>query len=265
MRLSPYTVIVFLWAMLFSKTAAEYRTTRVSNGGTVRGSVVLRGDVPRGTGLKVAKDEAWCGTVKPSARLSVGKNKGVGNAVIYLEGITQGKRFPKASTAVLDQNGCDYVPHVMVIPPGTTLEIVNSDPVLHNVHTYNGHTTMRTVFNIAQPIRGQRTQIQGSTFPGPGVYLATCDAGHPWMSAYVWVSDHPYYTVTHHDGAFELADVPPGTYTLKMWHEGVRIVKQDEVKGQVTRYYYEDPYELAQQITVQPNGTVTTTFDLVLR
>ncbi len=58
------------------------------------------------------------------------------------------------------------------------------------------------------------------------MYSNKCDAGHTWMSAYIWVSKHPYYAVTDKSGKFEIADVPPGTYKLKAWHEALGTVEQ---------------------------------------
>lgn len=249
----------------YATTKIAYKAVRVKNGGCIRGMVRFVGRAPQGSTLKVAKDEAWCGTAKPSYRIEIGPDNGVKNAVVFLEEIERGKPFPKETKAVLDQRGCDYVPHVMAIPLGRSLEIVNDDPVLHNVHAYGGVGAPKTVFNIAQPVKGQRTAVKGTAFPAPGVYRATCDAGHPWMSAYIWVTDHPYYVVTMDDGTFELKDIPPGTYTVKMWHEGVRMVKPEILRGEVTKYNYEDSYEIEQQVTVGSGGTVTVNFELSLK
>jgi hypothetical protein len=145
------------------------------------------------------------------------------------------------------------------------MEIVNNDPVLHNVHTYSTREKHRTIFNIAQPIKGQRTPIRPTLFKTRGIVMATCDAGHPWMSAYIVLADHPYYAVTDANGKYTLDNVPPGTYRLKMWHEGVAATRVEMENGKPKLYEYEEPYELVQEVTVTEGGKVEVNFDLALR
>lgn len=239
-----------------------YRTIEVKDGGKISGFVRLSADVPDGLEFPVQKDNDWCGTKKKSPRLVVGKEKGVGNAVISLEGISAGKKFAEGKY-VLDQRKCEYVPHVMLLPIGAPLVIVNSDAVLHNVHTYG--TQGRTVFNIAQPIKGVRFPVNPSKFSVPGAYHATCDAGHPWMSAYIIVTDHPYYAISDVNGKFELSDVPPGMYRIRMWHEGVHVTRTDMSGLTVKAYQYEAPYEEVREIVMPAGGNVTVDFALELR
>jgi hypothetical protein len=145
---------------------------------------------------------------------------------------------------------------------GASIEIVNDDPILHNVHareqTPDGP---RTVFNIAQPVRGQRTKID-APFTRPGVVTLTCEAGHPWMTAHVLVANHPYVAVTGDDGAFTIENVPAGTYPITMWHEGIALTR---VLASLQRYEYEEPYEVTQQVEVPAGGEAVVTFALQLR
>lgn len=256
-------IVVVLSSHLFA--GPPYRIVDVKNGGTITGVVRLAGSAPKQLVFETGKDPDWCGTRKVSPRLVLGAHAGVANTVISLEGVTQGKRFAPNGKYILDQWKCEYVPHILLLPLGADLDIVNSDAVLHNVHTYSPGKEPRTVFNIAQPIKGVRIPVKGGRFSQPGPYQATCDAGHPWMSAYVVVIEHPYYAVTDANGRFELRDVPPGTYTIKMWHEGVAVTKTEKQNGKVTAYHYEAPYEELQQITVSAGGTVNVGFTLSLR
>lgn len=242
-----------------------YRVIEVSNGGTIAGLVRLKGDTPKPIRFEIPKSADWCGTTKRSPRLVVGPQGEVANAVISLEGVARGKAFERAATYVLDQRKCEYVPHVLLLPTGSGFEIVNSDAVLHNVHTYAPGKEPRTVFNIAQPVKGLRFPIKADKLKMPGIYHATCDAGHPWMSAYVVVAEHPYYAVTGRDGRFTLPDVPPGTYTLRMWREGVAVTKTMRRNGEVTSYQFEEPYELTQTVTVNAGSTTNVVFELTLR
>lgn len=132
-------------------------------------------------------------------------------AVVQLANIRKGKAIEEV-TPVLDQEGCEYKPHILAVPVGTTVEIRNSDGILHNIHTFS---KKNKPFNRAQPKYLKKIT---QTFKEPELISVKCDV-HGWMSAWLLVVDHPYYDVTSTDGTFKLADVPPGTYTLEVWHE----------------------------------------------
>ena len=243
---------------------SNYKEITVLHGGTIRGNVRLTGDIPPKIQLAVTKDANYCGANKASPRLRIGTSKGVQDAIVWLEGIRSGKRQASGDKQlVLDQHKCEYSPHIVVLLYGSSLDIVNSDPILHNVHAYDQDT--KTLFNIAQPVRGQRTTVKQTLFRKPGLYLASCDAGHPWMNAYVMVTEHPYYALTDVQGGFVLEGVPPGTYKLKMWHEGVAIVRTEMENGKPKAYRYEEPYEIEREVTVPPDGSVSADFALTLR
>ncbi len=245
--------------------APPYRTITIEHGGTIRGTVKFVGDASKILPMQTGKDVAVCGASKPTSRLSVGKDNGVAESLIMIEGIDAGKPPANGPAPVISQINCAYVPHLILLPAGSPLEIVNADPILHNVHVYRGEKDDNSVFNIAQPIRGHHTVIKGTLFTEPGIYRAVCDAGHPWMSAYVVVTRHPYYAVTDQDGRFVLENVPPGSYKLKMWHEGVRVTNAAKENGAVKSYTYERPYEEELEITVPAGGAVTADFALRLR
>jgi hypothetical protein len=242
---------------------ARYRGTSVEHGGTVKGAVRLSSG-PAGESVdRMTKDEAVCGKRKPSPRLLTGAGNGVRFAVVWIEGIAQGKKCPPPGTVALRQRKCEYTPHVLLLNPGDELEIVNEDPILHNVHSYDMNNNLRSVFNIAQPVRGFHTHVRGTDIAGVNAMTTTCDAGHPWMSAYIIRASSPYYSVTDAEGNFQMGDVPPGTYTLKMWHEG--IAARTSKGGPGTPPVVEEPYVESKQITVRPDETVTAGFALSLR
>ncbi|MBI1805311.1 MAG: hypothetical protein HY033_07065 [Ignavibacteriae bacterium] len=240
----------------------SYKEVEVTNGGMITGIVQLKGDVSNNEKMEITKDNAQCGSAKVSPRLEVGKNGGIKNAVVSLDSILEGKKLPILSKVLLNQYKCAYEPHVIIIPQGTLLEIVNSDKILHSVHGYAG---TQSVFNIAQPIKGQRTTIKQAQLSKPGTIALTCDAGHPWMSGFVVVVPHPYYSVTDKNGNFRLDNIPPGKYIVKMWHEGITIVNKEMEKGKVKKYIFEEPYEVMKEVTVTANSTVPVDFQLSLR
>ncbi len=191
-----------------------YEAMTVANGGTIAGEVQYEGTPPQPEKLTVTKDQQVCGSEpKLSQDLVVGSNKGIQNAVVFLVDIKKGKAQEKPAKApALDQKQCEYHPHVQIFPAGSTLDILNSDDVLHNIKT---ESTVNSPINIAQP-KFKRKVTQ--TIAKPEIIPVHCDV-HGWMHAVLVVTEHPYYALTDANGSFKIADVPPGKYTLKVWHE----------------------------------------------
>lgn len=193
----------------------------------------------------------------------VGKNLGVANAIVYLEGIRSGKPMTRRSSYVMTQKNCEFVPHVVLVPLGERLEIVNFDPILHNVHALDSEAEPKTLFILAQPVKNLRTKTRPMT--RAGIISVQCDAGHPWMSATVKVIEHPYHAITGSDGSFRLEDIPPGTYQLRLWHEGVNILGRQLEHDKVTKYQFEKAYIDSLPMTIQPRTNSKADFELVLR
>ena len=190
----------------------KYEEAAVSGGGTVQGKVVYNGSIKKKTVLPT-KDKRVCGKVRKEPLILVGDGGAVQDSVVYLKGIGSGKPWPEmlARVPVLDQEGCKFHPHVQVARQGS-LDIINSDPVLHNTHGYYGK---RTAFNVALPEKDQKVT---KVLKQPGTVKVDCDA-HGWMLGWVHVVDNPYFFQTGEDGTFSIADVPPGEYTLAVWQE----------------------------------------------
>jgi plastocyanin len=200
-------------AVLFSPfTAFSYEVSSVSNGGTIVGEVKYAGDPPPPEMQPVTKDPKVCGSdPKPSPLLVVGADKGIRDVVVSLDA-KKGKALEKPAQApVLDQKNCEYHPSALLFPVNTTLEIQNSDDVLHNVKTMPGS---KTQFNMAQPKFKRKLTVELKT---PEIVQVECNV-HGWMHAVLTVAEHPYYALTDAKGSFKITDVPPGKYTLKLWH-----------------------------------------------
>lgn len=195
-------------------TGLGYEAITVSNGGTIVGEVKYAGDPPAPEKIPVTKDEKVCGSEpKLSKALIVGPEKGIQNVVVSLADIQKGKALQKpGQNPVLDQKNCEYHPHAQIFPVGTTLDITNSDDVLHNVKTAS---TANPPVNIAQPKFKKKIP---QAFAKPETIKVQCDV-HGWMRAVLVVTEHPYTALTDAQGSFKIADVPPGKYTLKVWHE----------------------------------------------
>jgi len=186
--------------------ALAYDVVVVSGGGKVEGKVVFQGDVPTRK-IIPTKDQAVCGKPRDEPVILVGSDKGVEDAVVYLKEVAKGKAWGKPEkTPEIDNVKCRFDPTVQVIQAGS-IDVVNTDPVLHNTHGFYGK---RTAFNLALPNQGQRITKQ---LDRPGLVRVECDS-HGWMLAWIYVADSPYYARTAKDGSFSITDIPPGNYTL---------------------------------------------------
>ena len=210
---------LFLVSSTTPALAAKYQEGEVSGAGAIQGSVVYHGPVKTRTVLPT-KDKSVCGRIRKEPLVVVGDGGAVKDSVVFLKNVVAGKPWPKMSGGgrpVLDQKGCKFAPHVQVARQGK-IDIVNSDPVLHNTHGYYGK---RTAFNVALPIQdGKVTKLLRS----PGEVRVDCDA-HGWMLAWIYVVDNPYFAQTGEDGTFSITDVPPGEYTLAVWQEELGLTE----------------------------------------
>lgn len=212
------------FALLLAQADAGARATPPPPGasgpgaGKVSGKVTLSGLPPKLAPLPVTRDIKTCGSSKPDESLEVGQGGGVKNAVLW---IVDGPKPAKADEVkvTLDQKQCEFTPHVLALPAGATLSIVNGDKLFHNVHAREGD---RTVFNYAMPVPNY---LIPKPLKEPGLLRVTCDV-HPWMRAWVDVLPTSAFAVTDDAGAFAIAGVPPGKYTLRLWHE--RLGEKDQ-------------------------------------
>lgn len=202
-------VSVWVWVPAAS---ADYREVPVADGGTIAGTVSIVGDVPVLPAQPVYKEHKVCGQAVPDERLATGKGGALKNAVVSLIDVPAGKPAPRDQPVLLDNVKCTFVPHVRAATIGQTLEIHNSDPFLHDAHAWLG---TQTLFNVGI--------LPGHTAHQPlndaGLVHINCNVRHTWMHAYVFVAADPYHAVTDGDGKFVIEQVPPGTYTLRVWHE----------------------------------------------
>ena len=212
------TAVIGLWmgvvfAIVFTSYAAAYDEITVNNGATIRGSVKVEGKLPALPPLQITKYKEVCKDV-PNENLIVGPGQGLRYAVVTLEGITKGKAVEKETQHELDNVRCRFAPHVLVASVGQFVLMKNTDPILHTVHAF--FTNGQPQFNVGlYPGRVSRKPLVT-----PGVVKILCEV-HPWMSAYLVVTDHPYHAVTDAYGEYLINDIPAGTYKVKVWHESL--------------------------------------------
>jgi hypothetical protein len=213
--LARTTALVLAGSASFAQVATAGKTANAPRPGHIRGTVRLRGAVPvlppvvTGTGVDA------CGpTTRPSERLVVGDSGGVANVVVHLPDGGAAVRPAIGPLPVVDQKDCMFIPHVAVVATGSGFLIRNSDPVFHSVHAYT-LKGMYTPFNVAMPRQGMEVRL---TAGAPGALVLRCDAGHRWMTGYLFVTAGTPATVTRGDGSFSLS-VPPGRHRVSIWHE----------------------------------------------
>lgn len=194
--------------------------------GTIIGTVQIEGKVPEFPPPKITKDADVCKDV-PNEKLIVSPLGGVQNAVVALEGVPYHTSLPQASLQPvfrMTNSGCRFVPHVTVMQLNDPLEISNTDPILHTARA------VQSQVNVG--LYPGRT-VQGKVGrPTTGPVKIICEI-HPWMVGYVYLTDNPYYALTDVHGNFEIDNVPPGRYRLKVWHEtlGTQVVSVDVTVG----------------------------------
>lgn len=187
-----------------------------AHAGDITGKVTFTGTPPKQARLMTNADPKCMVQHKGplySEEVVVNKDGTLKNVLVYVKEGLGNKTFdPPAQKVIFDQKGCSYTPHVLGVQTGQEVEIRNSDPTLHNVHSTSKDNPP---FNVAQPKQGM-TIIK--KFEKPETFKVKCEV-HPWMSAYIGVFNHPYFAVTGEDGSFSLKSLPAGEYTLEAWHE----------------------------------------------
>lgn len=205
---------VFFAAALMAAPAsvmAQYTGGDVKDGGSISGTVKFKGTAPAPKKLDVGKDKEVCDKSPKFDQSVVVKDGNLANAVVTITDIKSGKKAD-LKKVVLDQNGCEYKPHVLAFQAGSPIEILNPDGILHNVHSYS---KVNSPFNMAQPKFKKNLAVK---IEKPEAVEVKCDV-HGWMQGWLIATANPYFAVTDGSGAFKLENVPAGSYTVEVWHE----------------------------------------------
>jgi plastocyanin len=226
-RATMFAVIVFI--------LVESIIAGLSWAETIKGSIRYTGVPIERKKLPVTIDQYICGKEKEAEDLVLSSNNGIRNAVVSLQNPPPGAKGDwKLPPAKMDQKQCSFVPRVVIVPVGESMEFLNSDRLLHNVRSA---AKENSPFNRAQP----HARTISFVFKQPELLRVDCDL-HSWMRGWVVVAAHPFYAVTNEQGEFSLENVPPGKYTLQIWQESL---------GNMT-----------QEVTVGNKGTTTVTVNM---
>lgn len=184
--------------------------------------------------VAVNRDQAICGDSATVMELRPSAGQGaIANALVWIEGIGAGKPLPEIRRDKLTIQNCRFVPRIMAVPVGSTINVFSADRVEHDARFYRE--------GAGEPVDHVRTFNAGSLVPSekiasePGI-VEVRSRFQPWARGYIAVFNHPYFAVTDSNGTFRIDGLPPGTYTVKVWHEGL-------------------PRAAEQRVTVSPTGT----------
>ena len=218
-----------LIAMCLSVTLFAFQGVAFAQEATLTGKVTFEGatPVPKPINFGAEKQCALMhgGKAPTTEELVVNPNYTVKWALVYVkEGVTGQYPVPQESV-VINQSGCLFSPHVVAVRAGQKIDFKNNDSLLHNVRSA---AKINKAFNIAQPIQGMTTT---KTFDQPEIGIQMrCDV-HFWMSSYIHVLNHPFFAVTGDDGSFSIKGLPPGNYTIEVWHETLGTQTQTVTVG----------------------------------
>ncbi len=185
--------------------------------GGVKGKVTFSGEAPPPQKISV-QGNPECAAFHADGSIAseelLVKGGLVQNAFVYIKEGLEGSSFePPKEAATIDNKQCIYVPHVTGVQVNQPVILLNSDPTLHNVHSYSKNSK---AWNVGLPIQGMK---QTKKFEAAEIMVALkCDV-HPWMKGYIGVLPHPYFSVTGESGEFEIKNLPAGEYTIEVWHE----------------------------------------------
>jgi hypothetical protein len=240
------------WLALGLSVAWAYEEIQVTDGGTITGKVTITEGtpIPKGFNLITFPDPVYCGRISTGTgwrilqEFSVAADGGLKDAVVVLVDATKGKPFT-FKPPTIEAKDCRFLPFVSVVKDRSEVNVVNMDPVFHDIQAYEtSHLGPRVLFNTPLPMNPHHKHNVGADShehlagqPMKEVIRMTKDRRifvmqcgfHAYMESWGLAVDNPYFAITQADGTFSLRDVPPGDYTLLAWHPGVGTMMEKKV------------------------------------
>ncbi|HXR16915.1 MAG TPA: carboxypeptidase regulatory-like domain-containing protein [Terriglobales bacterium] len=182
----------------------------------VKGVVKFEGVPPKGKPISMAADPSCAkqhSGLVTTLDVATDSKGGLQNVLVFIsDGLGDRTFDPPKEPVVITQKGCLYEPRVMAVQANQPIEVVNDDPTSHNIHPTPANNRE---WNKAE-LPGAKVE---EAFAREEIAIPVRCNIHPWMRGYIAVLKNPYFAVTKPDGSFELSNLPPGTYTIKAWHE----------------------------------------------
>lgn len=212
-----------------SESSATLPTVDSSTAGSIIGTVTLDGPPPVFKPIDMSQSSP-CVQANPTPVVPpivvVDDRGALANVVVYVkDGLANYKYQTPTNPVILSQKNCMYEPHVLALMTDQPFEIQNNDPTMHNVHPMPKHNRQ---WSASQPAGSAALK---SSFARPEFAMPVLCNVHPWMRAFVFVFDQPYFAVTSKTGSFELKNLPPGTYTIEAWQENFGVLDQTVTIG----------------------------------
>lgn len=204
--------------------APAYFKVDPATAGSVSGKVIFHGKIPPHKKVDMSEDPQCAGLHRSPVyddAIAASAGGGLANVFVYVSKGLEGKKFETPAQPVsIDQKGCWFIPRVMGIQAGQQFDVINSDPVTHNIHPrpHNNREWNQSQDPGAPPLVRK--------FMAPEVMVRVKCNIHGWMHAWIGVVDNPYYAVTGTDGKFDLSNLPPGNYTITAWQEDLGTMDQ---------------------------------------
>jgi len=227
-------VIAASLTAFLAASAFGYEVVDVKNGGAIKGKIKTAAKIndplipivikAKPDPKETEQEKATCGEHQQAGMYVLSAANEVKNVLVIVENVQKGKAAPKTDL-VIDNKKCYFEPVVGIAYKGANFTIKNSDPILHNTNLgiLLEQNMRRTVYNLALP---RKDQVITKPVRATGLHAIKCDA-HEWMRAYVYAADHPYVAVTDASGNFEIKDLLPGKYHVRIWHEGFHEQTKD--------------------------------------
>lgn len=208
-------------------SATKYSAVTVASPGTVTGTITAAADLAPAAPSPVGADSSVCGASIPDSSVQR-SGAGLGNVVVWLDGVRSGAALPIERRLELESDHCILTPRVQAAVTGSAVNVIGHDEFRQHLTFMSGGEKDPRV----RVLLGKYEQVIPTELPAkvPGLVVVR-DTDHPWVRSYVAVFDHPYFAITKPDGSFSIPNVPPGTYTVKAWHERTAVAEQKVTVG----------------------------------